>query len=660
MLKQVFLLLLTVLYSYTLQAQRLTFTKPVSFLPGATSDKAIDITNFNQHYFVTWKSTGPVGNIQVAYLGTRLDTAFANTQNTIAGATSHFAPVFRTTKEHIYLFWIATDGTLKYMVNTSPTGFENATVNSLPVRERVVFNKGISVAFAGDKMIMASHDDSKGKVFIAVSTPGKDGLLQEAAIVPVKGVKSLDYPFAVAVNNQSQARCCWNGSKDNQVCYADYDPATNTWSAIKTIPNASTATAPALYSVFADNRLFYVWKNAGKDNGLSYREEIRGVLADSETVLPDWFTTDNPVSLSYIDQDNFMMAYTGKDQQLYLSYFADYDPASWIGSTLFPAKADYRIKDIVIPGAHDAGMSVLNGTGGSGKASVNECNTLTQLLNIEKQLQNGIRMFDLRIEQYKGELYTKHAAADCMDDAMGGGYGEKLEDVLQAVKAFLHTHPSEFVILSYSHFCEKQLPIKEQAKQIVSKLGKEIVYYDPAKPLAETRLRDVAGKVIVSFENYSYPEWKIDAGTMVNQSAAFINYRRAYAATNELDKLLTAQQGFFSGLKNNAHTNDLIRLDWQLTESGSEAAFICNDFQSEKSNPLLDGALLLVNAVKHHKSIIDLSRMGNRYLLPKVMEWIDNGTITTENKPNIIYVDAAGSWVTDFCIDLNHSPLYNK
>ncbi len=147
---------------------------------------------------------------------------------------------------------------------------------------------------------------------------------------------------------------------------------------------------------------------------------------------------------------------------------------------------------------------------------------------------------------------------------------------------------------------------------------------------------------------------------MVDKSAAFINYRREYAATNELDKLLTAQQHFFAALKNNVQANDLIRLDWQLTEAGSEAAFICNDFQSEKSNPLMDGALLLVNTVKRHKSIIDLSRTGNRYLIPKVMEWIDNGIITVENKPNILYVDAAGNWITDFCIDLNHSRLYNK
>lgn len=659
MLKPGLLFLLAVMYGYCIHAQRLTFTRPVNFLAGATSDKAIDITNFNQHYFVTWKTVGAIGNIQVAYLGTKLDTTFANTQNTIPDATSRFAPVFRTTKTYIYLFWIAVDGTLKYIVGTTAAGFEKGTVNTLPTSRRAVFNKGISVAFAGNKMVMASHDDTKGNIFIAVSTPDQEGLLQEAAIIPVKGAKSLDYPFAVAVNNQSSARCCWS-SRDKQVCYADFDLATNTWSGIQTIPNANTATAPALYSVFSDNRLFYIWKGAGKDNGLNYREEISGALADSETILPDLFATDNPVSLSYIDEDNFVMAYTGKDQQLYLSYFADYDPASWMGTLLFPAKADYHLKDIVIPGSHDAGMSVLNGTGGSGKASVNECNTLTQLMNVEKQLQSGIRMFDLRIEQYKGELYTKHASADCMEDAMGGGYGEKLEDILLAVKSFLHTYRSEFVILSFSHFCDKQLSIEEQAKQIVTKLGKEIVYYDTGSSLAATRLRDVAGKVIVSFENYHYPEWKVDEGTMVDKSAAFINYRREYAATNELDKLLTAQQHFFAALKNNVQANDLIRLDWQLTEAGSEAAFICNDFQSEKSNPLMDGALLLVNTVKRHKSIIDLSRTGNRYLIPKVMEWIDNGIITVENKPNILYVDAAGNWITDFCIDLNHSRLYNK
>ena len=57
----------------------------------------------------------------------------------------------------------------------------------------------------------------------------------------------------------------------------------------------------------------------------------------------------------------------------------------------------------------------------------------------------------------------------------------------------------------------------------------------------------------------------------------------------------------------------------------------------------------VTNAVIHFK------------LLPvKVNEWIDNGTINKNNKPNILYVDVAGVWITDYCVDLNNKTIYNK
>jgi hypothetical protein len=97
-----------------------------------------------------------------------------------------------------------------------------------------------------------------------------------------------------------------------------------------------------------------------------------------------------------------------------------------------------------------------------------------------------------------------------------------------------------------------------------------------------------------------------------------------------------------------------------LTEDSQEAIFICNDFESEKSNPLVDGAFLIANAIKKSKSIIELGVMGNRYLPGKIMEWINAGIITKENKPNILYVDVAGNWITDFCVGLNGEGVYQK
>jgi hypothetical protein len=97
-----------------------------------------------------------------------------------------------------------------------------------------------------------------------------------------------------------------------------------------------------------------------------------------------------------------------------------------------------------------------------------------------------------------------------------------------------------------------------------------------------------------------------------------------------------------------------------LTQSGDEAAMICNDFQNEHTNPLVDGVMVLTHALRKYKSIIDLSLAGNKYLPVSVNDWIDKAVITARNKPNILYVDVAGEWITDYCVDLNQTSLYKR
>jgi hypothetical protein len=337
-----------------------------------------------------------------------------------------------------------------------------------------------------------------------------------------------------------------------------------------------------------------------------------------------------------------------------------YNPATWMNDLLLPGKSNYTLRDIVIPGAHDAGMSVLGGVGGSESGTINECNTLTQKLNLGAQLNAGIRMFDLRVGVFNDTLYAKHSSSDCMADAIGGGYGEQLGKILDAVRQFLLENKGEIVLLTFSHFCEREIPVHDLADTIVRRLGKEILYKRGARSLLSTPLNKLAGKVIVTFEHYSRQDGLIDSCTIAGGSGASINFRRAYAATNAMNKFLAKEELFFRGLASGTEENDLVRLDWQLTQSSDEAAMICNDFQNENTNPLVDGAMLLTNAVRKHKSIINLASAGNKVLPSKVREWIDKGTITPKNKPNILYVDVAGKWITDYCVELNKTSLYTR
>ena len=125
-----------------------------------------------------------------------------------------------------------------------------------------------------------------------------------------------------------------------------------------------------------------------------------------------------------------------------------------------------------------------------------------------------------------------------------------------------------------------------------------------------------------------------------------------------MNELIDKEKNFFISLNNTLNPNDLVRLDWQLTQGADEAPVICNEFEDEKINPLVNGVMLLANVIRKNKSIIGHSLDGNKLLPVKLNEWIKDGTIHTKNKPNIVYVDVAGIWITDYCIDLMRGELY--
>ncbi len=374
--------------------------------------------------------------------------------------------------------------------------------------------------------------------------------------------------------------------------------------------------------------------------------------------LPIYFNTKKLLQIKHVKDREWIMQFVGLNNKVYQSTLKEYNSAKWMEQIVMPNGSNKTLKEIVIPGSHDAGMSVLTATGGQQKGTINACNTLTQEISIEMQLQQGIRMFDLRAGMYNQFLYTKHAAADCMEDAIGGGYGERLKEIAIAVKKFLQENRNEIILISFSHFCEKELPLKHLQESLINWIGEEHIYKNEAIAVGDVPLKLLAGKVILSFE---IPNWEhpfFPRCDMTDSSNAFINFRRAYASTNNLKKLIQTEEGFFRKCSAGVQRNDLIRLDWQITQSSDEASAVCNDFQDEHLNPLVNGAILLANMIRKNKSIIDHAKIANQQLPVKLNEWILNQTITTRNKPNIIYVDVAGAWATDYCVSLLQSPLY--
>ena len=271
-------------------------------------------------------------------------------------------------------------------------------------------------------------------------------------------------------------------------------------------------------------------------------------------------------------------------------------------------------------------------------------------------------MFDFRVGTLNDTLHLKHSSSDCVRESVGGAYGEKLSDALEPVRQLLEQHPDEFVLISFSHFCETETPLEQIKSEIRNILGDSmLVAAKEGQVLTEIPIAALAGKVLMLFE-LDKADWPYFPPTsMASGSTLALNFSRAYASTNNFKKLVSTQQDFFKKISNEGRkANDLIRLDWQLTQSPTEASMVCNEFQSERVGMVVNSLLLISNLVGRYKSIIRLADYCNKKLPDAIDNWIRTGVINQNNKPNILYVDNAGSWVTDLCIRLNQHPLYTS
>ncbi|HEX4965698.1 MAG TPA: hypothetical protein VF173_33110, partial [Thermoanaerobaculia bacterium] len=123
-------------------------------------------------------------------------------------------------------------------------------------------------------------------------------------------------------------------------------------------------------------------------------------------------------------------------------------PNAWMHENL-GMLGNRSLRHLCIPGAHDAGMSQLNGGTFFGAS----CNTITQTQDVFHQLQSGARYFDIRPVVHAGQFYTGHYSCGInvlgIDFGCQGANGESLDSIIRGVNAFTATH-KELVILYLS------------------------------------------------------------------------------------------------------------------------------------------------------------------------------------------------------------------
>lgn len=122
-------------------------------------------------------------------------------------------------------------------------------------------------------------------------------------------------------------------------------------------------------------------------------------------------------------------------------------PSNWLHANLETLGA-LTLRQLCLPGAHDAGMSVLNDHTVFGM----ECNVLTQSQGIGGQLRQGTRYFDLRPVISAGQYVTGHYS---LIDKAGvktqqGGNGQSVAEIIEQINTFTQDN-AELIVLNLSH-----------------------------------------------------------------------------------------------------------------------------------------------------------------------------------------------------------------
>lgn len=327
------------------------------------------------------------------------------------------------------------------------------------------------------------------------------------------------------------------------------------------------------------------------------------------------------------------------------------DHARWMEQTLDFSRT---LKEISIPGSHDAGMYTSRNCS-PGAAS---CNTETQKKPMLGQLEAGMRYFDLRPVWTTGDRVTGHFVTGHFSnvDLLGGQgcEGGTLMDIFTGVNDFLSRGNKELVILKFSHYYDRDADrfsfnesrLGALIELVTGMLGKWLYVNRTGDRLAALPLSQIigsSGKVIAVFDSlpdqlvqsgvYQYSDYSppsppegTTCGDQLGPVSGALAVYDKYSETNDIGFMRKDQLDKLDCAVN--HGGDLFLLSWTLTQSPVQAST----------------CLFGVAA-----SIIALADKAIESIVPDLRGHI----ITSANVPNIVYLDVSPERATAACIDVN-------
>lgn len=141
------------------------------------------------------------------------------------------------------------------------------------------------------------------------------------------------------------------------------------------------------------------------------------------------FGSDNANSYAALQNDGNLVVYRPNG-------YSSWQTGGWQAHWMEALPGHLTLRDICVPGSHDAGMYYT-------KLLVRDDIALTQQLTVYEQLRQGSRYFDLRPQHINGKgFYLYHGMAD----------GPKLENVMNDIGFFVRQGTQETVLLEFSHW----------------------------------------------------------------------------------------------------------------------------------------------------------------------------------------------------------------
>jgi hypothetical protein len=178
-----------------------------------------------------------------------------------------------------------------------------------------------------------------------------------------------------------------------------------------------------------------------------------------------------------------------------------------------------RLKDIVMPGSHDAGVFAAGHV--TKRLGIKEAWAICQSAGFRQQANNGSRFFDCRVflqkekwwkdddaDKYNKRLRMGHFANEKKvlgGQGIGGAYGGSLRDAVSDAIAFVTANPTEFLILRFSHTGSPEMVNDALTSWIEGDPHWKSKIYCGQGNIAEVRVRHLRGKVIMIFDAKDHP-----------------------------------------------------------------------------------------------------------------------------------------------------------